>query len=57
MLHGMEPPRGAEKDTGEDWVRPRRTGASLVAQPVKELPAVQETPVQLLGQEELLEKE
>ena len=53
----MEPPRGAEKDTGEDWVRPRRTGASLVAQPVKELPAVQETPVQLLGQEELLEKE
>ena len=30
--------------------------ASLVAQPVKNLPAVQEIPVQLLGQEDLLEK-
>ena len=32
-------------------------GASLVAQKVKRLPAVQETPVQLLGQEDPLEKE
>ena len=31
-------------------------GASLVAQLVKNLPAMQETPVQFLGQEDLLEK-
>ena len=31
-------------------------GASLIAQLVKNLPAVQETPVQILGREELLEK-
>ena len=31
-------------------------GTSLVAQLVKNLPAVQETPVQFLGQEDLLEK-
>ena len=31
-------------------------GASLVAQLVKNLPAMQETPVQFLGQEYLLEK-
>ena len=30
---------------------------SLVAQPVKNLPAMQETPVQFLGQEDPLEKE
>ena len=30
--------------------------ASLVAQLVKNLPAVQETPVRFLGQEDLLEK-
>ena len=33
------------------------TGASLVAQTVKNLPAVQETQVPFLGQEEFLEKE
>ena len=33
-----------------------KTGASLIAQLVKNLPAVQETPVQFLGQEDLLEK-
>ena len=31
-------------------------GASLVAQLVKNLPAIQETQVQFLGQEDLLEK-
>ena len=31
------------------------SGASLVAQLVKDLPAMQETPVQFLGQEDLLE--
>ena len=30
--------------------------ASLIAQLVKSLPAIQETPVQFLGQEDLLEK-
>ena len=30
-------------------------GASLIAQLVKNLPVMQETPVQLLGQEDLLE--
>ena len=30
--------------------------ASLIAQLVKNLPAVQETPVRFLGQEDLLEK-
>ena len=33
------------------------SGASLIAQSVKNLPAVQETRVQVLGQEDLLEKE
>ena len=33
------------------------TGASLVAQSIKKLPAVQETQVQSLGQEDPLEKE
>ena len=33
------------------------TRASLVAQLVKNLPAIQETPVQFLGQEDPLEKE
>ena len=32
------------------------TGASLVAQLVKDLPAMQETPVQFLGQEDPLEE-
>ena len=31
-------------------------GSSLVAQLVKNLPAMQETPVRFLGQEDLLEK-
>ena len=31
-------------------------GASLVSQPVKNLPAMQETLVRFLGQEDLLEK-
>ena len=34
----------------------RLMGASLVAQQVKNLPAMQETPVQFLGQEDPLEK-
>ena len=34
----------------------RQERASLVAQLVKNLPAVQETPVLFLGQEDLLEK-
>ena len=33
-----------------------KSGASLVAQLVKNPPATQETPVQFLGQEDLLEK-
>ena len=33
-----------------------RYGASLVAQLVKNLPAMQETPVLFLGREDLLEK-
>ena len=33
------------------------SGASLIAQSVKNLPVVQETRVQFLGQEDLLEKE
>ena len=33
------------------------SGASLIAQSVKNLPAVQETRGQVLGQEDLLEKE
>ena len=36
---------------------PTRTGASLVAQLVKDLPTMQETWVQSLGQEDPLEKE
>ena len=32
------------------------TGASLIAQLVKNLPAMQKTPVQFLGWEDLLEK-
>ena len=32
------------------------TGASLVAQLIKDLPVMQETPVQFLGQEDPLEK-
>ena len=42
----------------EGFVRPRRpTWASLMAQTVKRLPAMQETRVRFLGQEDLLEKE
>ena len=33
------------------------SGASLVAQLIKNLPAMQETPIQFLGQEDPLEKE
>ena len=33
-----------------------KTGASLIAQLVKNTPAMQETPVQILGQEDPLEK-
>ena len=44
--------------TGHDWVTFTFTflGASLVAQLVKNLPAMRETPVQFLGQEDPLEK-
>ena len=43
-----------------DWTesfKVRIVRASLIAQSVKNLPAVQETRVQFLGQEDLLEKE
>ena len=33
-----------------------KTWASLIAQLLKNLPAMQETPVQFLGQEDLMEK-
>ena len=36
---------------------PFPVSASLIAQLVKNLPAMQETPVRVLGQEDLLEKE
>ena len=36
---------------------PRQSGASLIAQLVKNLPAMQETRVQFLGREDPLEKE
>ena len=37
-------------------VKPWERGASLIAQLVKNLPTMQETPVQFLGWEDLLEK-
>jgi len=40
----------------EETVSPVSGGASLVAQLVKNPPAMQETPVQFLGQEDFLEK-
>ena len=47
-----------ESDTTEVTSQQQRTiiWASLIAQLVKNLPAVQETPVQFLGQEDPLEK-
>ena len=36
--------------------RPKSTGAALMAQLVKNPPAMQATPVRFLGQEDLLEK-
>ena len=39
------------------WLRQQRICASLVAQTAKNLTAMQETPVQSLGQEDPLEKE
>ena len=39
-----------------NWMMPAYFGAFLVAQTVKSLPAVQETHVRSLGQEETLEK-
>ena len=39
------------------WVGPRKTWASLLAQMVKNLPAMQDTGVQSLGREDPLEKE
>ena len=50
---------------GTPWILPRldpsifqfKKKASLVAQLVKNPPSMQETPVQFLGQEDLLEKE
>jgi len=38
------------------YIHPCTCRASLIAQLLKNLPAVQETPVQFLGQEDLLEK-
>ena len=39
------------------WLTTNLGGASLVAQLVKNLPAIQETPVRFLGQKDPLEKE
>ena len=39
-----------------NWMMPAYIGASLLAQTVTSLPAVQETHVQSLGQEDMLEK-
>ena len=39
------------------WIKVNNMGASLVAQRLKHLPAMQETWVQSLGQEDPLEKE
>ena len=39
-----------------NWMMPAYIGASLVAQTVKSLPAVQETQVRSLGEEDTLEK-
>ena len=41
---------------GSDWGKLKHYWASLVAQTVKNPPAMQETGVQFLGQEDLLEK-
>ena len=52
---GLTP--GLERSTGEGIGYPLQySWASLVAQLVKNPPAVQETPVRFLGQEEPLEK-
>ena len=47
-FHGLYSPWGCKELTLK--------GASLVSQPVKNLPAMQETLVRFLGQEDLLEK-
>ena len=39
-----------------NWAQPVRPAASLLAQLVKNLPALQETPVRFLGQEDPLAK-
>lgn len=39
-----------------DYKKKKEKGASLIAQLVKNPPAMQETPVRLLGREDLLEK-
>ena len=41
---------------GIEYIMGRMDGASLIAQLVKNPPAMQETPVQFLGQEDTLEK-
>ena len=63
-LGAVSDPQGAESGhwkiktygTQQFTLRPVQFWASLVAQTVKSLPAVQETPVQSLGQEDPLEK-
>ena len=49
-------PRGKSYLTCLDFLLPTRPWASLVAQTIKNLPAMQKTQVQSLGQEDPLEK-
>ena len=52
---GLIPGSGRSPGEGKDYPL-QYSGASLVAQLVKNPPAVQETPVRFLGREDLLEK-
>ena len=53
--HGSHPQRASFRFVDKKYV-PWISGASLVAQLVKNPPVIQETPVRFLGQEDLLEK-
>ena len=48
--------KSSEKYTSKNWQVFKGGRASLIAQLIKNPPAMQETPVQFLGQEDLLEK-
>jgi len=54
MYHISKAPSLTQDAVGNSKYLP--SGASLVAQLIKNLPAMQETPVQFLGQEDPLEK-